>query len=305
MKIFEYIKKLLPSISKDRISEDLRLTIAVLENQCIPTYQEASNYFKTEKLKSKEVINLINDFNRALESNGVSKQINMISEISLRLGFIRDNAIYVQEQLENVFEKDILSEGLTIKQTHFIRAAEVFYFISKYSLDVLKYIYHKEAELLNPNINENIELSKMNIKLVEKNLTIFTTLISNYGIPNEKFRKIITEIPDVIINSKTYNSVAGIYSKEKETDPFTRGMISNFNYNPIYHLRMIVAEWQNDNYKANQEKKKELELRLLYLQSVKEKQISPSLEKEISITQQRVDKLDFKIHEYEEDLGLA
>lgn len=92
----------------------------------------------------------------------------MISEINLRLGFIRDNAVYVQEQLENVFERDILSDGLTVKQTHFIRAAEVFYFISKYSLDLLKYIYHKEAELINPSINDNIELSKMTIKLVEK-----------------------------------------------------------------------------------------------------------------------------------------
>lgn len=290
-------------MGRDQISEDLRLTIATLDKQCIPTYTEATNYFKTQKLVSKDSIELINEFYRNFDANGVAKQINIISDISLRLGFVVDNANYVQEQLDNIFETDILSEGLTVKQAHFMRAAEAFYFISKFSLDILKYIYHKEAEKVNPDINETIELSKLNIKLVEKNINVFAILLSNYGIPNEKFKKIITGVPEVMINTRTFRTIEGLY-KEKEIDPFTRGLISNFTYSPIYIGRTILAEFQNDAHKANKEKKKELELRLLYLQSVNEKENNPSLEKELSITQQRVDKLEFKVYEYEEELGL-
>ncbi len=303
MELFEYIKKLLPAIGKDQISEDLRITISNLDNQCIPTYNEASNYFKANAIKSKKAKELEDKFYKNLDTNGVGKQVNIISEISLRLGFIRDNALYVQEQLDKIFEKDILTEGLTIKQTHYIRASEAFYFVANYSLDLLKYILHQETEHVNDKANDNIELSKFNIKLVEKNITDFSLILSNYGIPKDKFQKILTEIPDVIINSSTIQTISGLY-KEKQSDPFTRGLVSNLTKNPIFHIRTIIAEYQNNKYKSNKEKKKELDLRLLYLQSVKANESNPALEKEIIILQQRVDKLDSSIREYEEDIGL-
>lgn len=300
MKIFEYIQKLLPSIGKDQISEDLRITISNLDNQCIPTYNEAINYFKTNPIKSKKNKDLEDKFYKNLDSNGVAKQINIVSEVNLRLSFIRENALYVQEQLDKIFEKDVLSEGLTIKQTHYIRAAEAFYFVANYSLDLLKYIIHEETENIDNKANDNIELSKFNIRLVEKNILDFSLILSNYGIPKDKFQKTITAIPDVVVNSDTI----ALY-KEREVDPFTRGLVSNFTKNPIFHIRTIIAEYQNDKYKSNREKKKELDLRLLYLNSVREKETNAVLEKEISITQQRVDRLDSSIREYEEDIGLV
>lgn len=304
MELFDYIKKLLPSIGKDQISEDLRITISNIDNQCLPTYNEASNYFKTNPIKSKKAKELEDKFYKNLDTNGVSKQVNIISEVNLRLGFIRDNALYVQEQLDKIFEKDILSEGLTIKQTHYIRATEAFYFVANYSLDLLKYILHEETEHVNDKANDNIELSKFNIKLVENNIMDFAIILSNYGIPKDKFQKLLTEVPDVIINSSTIETVSGLY-KEKQSDPFTRGLVNNFTKNPIFHIRAVIAEYQNNKYKSNKEKKKELDLRLLYLQSVKANDNNPSLEKEIMITQQRVDKLDSSIREYEEDIGLV
>lgn len=300
MEILEFIKKLLPSISKDQISEDLRITIANLDNQTIPTYNEASNYFKSNPIKSKKNQELERTFYKNLDSNGVSKQVNIVSEINLRLGFIRDNSLYVQEQLDKIFQRDIISEGLSIKQTHFIRAAEAFYFVSNYSLDLLKYILHQETENINSEANDNIELSKFNIRLVENNISDFALLLSNYGIPKDKFQKTITATPDVVVNSDTI----ALY-KEREVDPFTRGLVSNFTKNPIFHIRTVIAEYQNDKYKSNREKKKELDLRLLYLNSVREKETNAVLEKEISITQQRVDRLDSSIREYEEDIGLV
>lgn len=303
MEIFEFIKKLLPSISKDQISEDLRITIANLENQCLPTYGEAANYFKSSPIKAKKNIDLERTFYKNLDSNGVSKQINIVSEIHLRLGFIKENALYVQDQLDKIFERDVITEGITVKQTHYVRAAEAFYFIANYSLDLLKYIIHQETENINDKANDNIELSKFNIKLVEKNINDFAMMLSNYGVPKDKFQKLLTEVPDVVINSSTIETLSGIY-KERQVDPFTKGLVSNFTKNPIFHIRTIIAEYQNNKYKSNKEKKKELDLRLLYLNSVKDKELNPVLEKEIMITQQRVDKLDSSIIEYEQEIGL-
>jgi hypothetical protein len=75
--------------------------------------------------------------------------------------------------------------------------------------------------------------------------------------------------------------------------------------NPIYHIGLIVAEYQSNKYKENKELKSNLELRLMNLVSIRDTgQADPGVEREIEMVQSRIDKLSESIRKQEESVGL-
>ena len=302
MQILDYLKKLLPSISKSDLTEDLRITINELDNICIPSYEDASDYLKSNKPKSNDVEVLTFKFYKSFDLQSSSKQATVVGEILKRLPFIRDNAIFLKEQAEEVLDSVIVTQAISAKHAMIIRSSDSISFIVKYSIDFLTYILYKEAINNNAEIDESVNLSPSAIKFVEKNIVQYATMLSDFGIPNNDFSKIINGIADVIFSDKTANSVKATYG-ERKLDPFSRSYVSGFTGSPIYHFRMVIAEYQNKSYKNSQSKKKNLELRLLFLKNQRSDKNNPKLEKEISVTQSRVDKLQYELDKYNSELG--
>ncbi len=302
MKIIDVVRAFLPHMDKDKVLEDLRVTSGELDNYALSSYRQATEYFKLNKSKSKQNKELMDLFYRNFDMQGSPKQPNLAGEILKRLVFIKENTDYILSLAETLYERDIINEGLTAKKAVILKAASSVSFISRYSIDLLNYMYVNEALELNAEIEDSMQLSPAAIKYVQLNITRFATMLSDYGIPTKTFSKIVIGIPEVAISSKTANSVMGLYN-EKELDPFGNQFKSGFTGNPIYHLRLQVAEWQSSRYKANKEKKKVLELRLLYLKSLKDGKPEAKIEQEISYTQDRVDRINRYLTEVEEDLA--
>lgn len=301
MKILNFVKALLPRLEKDNILEDLRITISELDNVVYPAYQSAFEHFKSSKFKSDANQTLSTTFYRSFNNNKVVRQSNMVGEIFKRLQFIKENALYTAGQIEELFERDIISDGLTAKKAILIRSSEMISFISRYSSDFLCYLYINEAVHFNAEVEENLRLSKEKINFVEKNLSKFAAALSELGIPSKDYTKIVLEIPELNVGGKFSHAVAGVY-KENDIDPMSGGFINGFVYNPIYHIRLTIAEWQAGRYKANKDKKKMLELRLLHLKLQQENKNDPKLEQEIAYIQSRVDKIERYLNTVEEDL---
>lgn len=300
MNIMGYLKALFPMLEKSKILEDLKITISELEKYSIPSYSNAGDYFKTNKLKSEEVVDLSNLFYRNFDTRG-SKQVNFISEINKRLPSLLENARYIHDQLDALLETSVINEGLTAKKASFIRASEVMSFISKYLIELLNAAYVYEALNLKAELQETLELSPASIKYLNANISRFSRVFSDLSVDHKTFTKLYSSIPEVILNSKTEQSIKGIYN-EKQIDPFSSGFIAGFSYNPIYHTRMIIAEWQTNRYNANREKKKVLELRLLHLKMLADDKNDAALEKEITYLQSRIDNLERKMREVEDAL---
>ena len=303
MEILTYFKTLLNVFPKAQLTEDLRITLAELDTTAVPVYQSAVEFFKVTKIQSAEGKRLSSDFYRNVDMNGAAKQSSVVAEIARRLPFIRENAEYVSKQIDALMGRDVIREGLNAKQASFIRSAEAISFISRFSLDFLNYIYMSEALEVSSELKDSLRLSPATIKHVQLNTTRFFKLISDYGIPHKDFIKLYEKIPEVSIGNNNANGVKAMFSAV-ELDPFKNSLMSNFVGNPIYHIRMQIAEWQANRYKANKDKKKVLELRLLHLKTLNEKENNPAIEKEIIYTQSRIDRLDRYLAEVEEDLDL-
>lgn len=304
MKIFRFIKAMVPRIGKDEILEDLRVTSGELEQVVAPSYLHAAEYFRSNKLKADANKDLSDAFYQKLDKGSMSKQSSFIGEIAVRIPFIKDNLQYVQSQIEELLERDVISEGLTAKKAILIRTASHLSFISRFSTDLLNIVYVNEAVASEAEVEESLQVSPAVVKHVSNNLGMFTNYLSDYGIPNKDFVKLFANIPDVNVSPRNENSISGLY-KEKEVDPFTSAYVQGFAGNPIYHVRLIFAEWQASRYKSNKEMKKMLELRLLHLKLVNEKKNDAKVEAEINYIQGRVDKITRYMREVEESVEVA
>lgn len=299
MKLFDFLKALLPRLNKNTILEDLRITSSELENIAIPSYQVAADHFKINKIQSEEVKTLMNVFYSHFNTQGGGKKSNLVEEISKRLLAVKENTDYILEQTEHLLEKDIIREGLTAKKTVLIRAAANLSFVSRQSIDILNYIYTCETNEAGKGIEGYTYESTppATIKHIQDSIAKFARVLSDYSIPTKDFSKMITEVPDINISEANRGTTSSLYN-ETEFDPLAGSQMKGFN--PIYEIRLQVTEWQASRYKANKEKKKLLEYRLLQLKMLNEEKSDPKLEQEIEYLQGRVDKLGRYLTEVEE-----
>jgi hypothetical protein len=302
MKLLSFIKSLLPFFSKSQVLEDLRVTASELEQTVIPEYKNAADLFATIKLKSKANKTINDVYFRNISNTRGIRQNSIIDDIYRRLDLLKKNTEWLEEEVERILSKDVINEGLTARKANVIKAAEKISFISRFSTDLLLFIFQNEA--VEEYGDRDSKPTPYEEKNIAANLPVFAHLISVYGIPPTDFVKIFGKIPEVEVNSMNEEAVDSLF-KHQDLDPFgdTSFPVSNFTGNPIYHIRMSVAEWQTSRYKANKEKKKMLELRLLHLENLYKGNKDAAIEREIDYTKGRVDRLERSIKEVEESIG--
>lgn len=295
MKILSFIQSLLPFLKKDDVLEDLRVTKAELELTVAPSYESAEKFYGSKKFESKDAQGVNTAFFRNYSGQG-SKKSSFIAEISNKMKDVLLNLKYVTEQLEELLEHDVIREGLTAKKALLINYAETFSDFSRRATDLLIYVYTAEAK----NAGGGEEANSIT-PVVEKTIMMlmldFANGFSAISMPNAKFIKGIEEAPDAVVNAKTASSVASVFGDEK-VDSQALPM-HNFERNPIYHIRLVIAEWQANRYKTMQNKKRLLELRLLNLKSLQDDSPDPSIEKEIVYLQNRIEGIEYKMHQME------
>lgn len=293
MRLSDFISSILPRLRKDEVLEDLRITAGELANVVTPAYVDANKYLKSSKFDSPEAQEAIKTFYRNYKADRTNK--NIVVEIHDRLPNLLKNLQFVSDQNDDLLERDILKDGLTAKKAILLRAAEQLSFISRYSIDLLNYLLVVEtlkkggqAERAAPIIEK---------KLID-NVVNFGRLLAVYGKDPEDFVEVFDTLPEVVVNEKTYAALAAAYSADK-LDPMETLLMSGFEANPIYHIRLVVAEWQADRYKVYKDKKRMLELRLLQLKMLDDKNPDPKIEREIEYIQNRIEGLEFKMAKME------
>lgn len=297
MRLSDFISSILLRLRKDEVLEDLRITAGELERVVLPAYIDANKYFKSGKFESPEGQEAVKVFYRNYKANRANK--NLVVEIHDRLPALLKNLQFVSDENDDLLERDILKDGLTAKKAVLLRAAEQLSFISRYSVDFLNYLL--VCETLSKGGQAERSAPLVEKKLVD-NVVNFARLLSVYGQEPDEFKEAFDSIPDVIVNEKTYSALAAVYSAGK-LDPMETLVMSGFEANPIYHIRLVVAEWQADRYKVYKDKKRMLELRLLQLKMMDDKNPDPKVEREIEYIQNRIEGLEFKMAKMEKSVS--
>lgn len=301
--IVNYLKTLVPHIEKDQILEDLRLTEVELENIVVPAYRDATSLFATDRFLSKENEVIQEQVTANLKSTRMGRQTTFLGEFQIRLEAVQKNIPILQKLINHEIGRDVITEGVSAKKVVLIRIAEKISYISRYSLDLLNLVYVNEASMAKTDARQ-LSMSPAEMAKAKACVVNLAKLLQSYGVDPKDFEKTLSKTPDILLSKNEDQVVTGSFH-DSDFDSMTPAFTTGFVGNPIYHLRMAVAEWQSKRYKASQEKKKTLELRLLHLQIQKEKgEENPKLVKEIAYNQERVAKLDRYLKEVEADLEI-
>jgi hypothetical protein len=162
-------------------------------------------------------------------------------------------------------------------------------------------VYVHEVAAINADpmyIRDN--LSPGQIKEVQANFADFAKAISIFGDDAKKVEQLFEAMPDVSFGKDPEMTAQTL--GENKVNPFGVMGFSRATLNPIYHVRLMIAEYQADRYKEAQELKQVLELRVLSLEYANKKMPDVKLEKEIEYTQSRIDRLAEKIRKAEESV---
>lgn len=298
--ISEFVGGLLPGLKKDTILEDLRISIDNLDKIVIPSYEKLTVLLK-DKLKSQSILDLEKAFKNAYK--GSAKGANFLIIINNCFANVRQNADFVGSRLEEILEATVIPDGLTSRKAAMIRGAKQIGFVTEMSLDLANMVLICEAVEANSELSTEMELSKGTMIRLQRNIVRFAYALSDFGKAPKDFATLYEKSRDLYIGGSNAKNVANA-ATELEVDPYDSRLAQNVAYNPLYHARIAVAQWQAKRYHAAKDKKKLLELRVLQLKAEQEKKSDPRILSEINYTQSRIDKLDRDIHETEDDLGM-
>lgn len=303
MEILNFVKKLLPRIERSTVAEDLRTTEKELSKVALPAWKAARDYFKISKIQSDDVKGMQVRFQQYFNYQRANKGINFISDIEARLEFLLKNCQELQVVVDTTLEKDIITQGVTLRSAYLIRSAANISLVSRYLLSLLNYIYMAETRHRDNELSPSLEISKAEVRYVEDNFIRFVKLFSEYTQDPEQFKKKISELPEIYVNDRTKDMIKSMMDTH-EVDPLEPSGLAGFIGNPIYAIRLQIAQWQNERYESAKAKKQQLELRLIYIQSREKGRNDPTIEREIEILQNRIERYDAYIHETEEKLGV-
>lgn len=298
MSIVSFIKTLVPGLERNEVKEDIRITKKEIDERAIPLFSDASKYFIRTPFRSKKTEEVNGTFMRALGNS--RKYKNMVDAASQLIPNVSQNLSFIEEQIDAVFAEKIISSTVTYKKAVVLRAVDYIGFVSIYSLNLLTLIYHYENEGVDLGGYAEIEISKARIKTIESNVANFARILKVYGVSHSEFQNIYKSLPDVKIDEDFINAVNEL--KEENLDKLSVVGVQGFEGNPIYHYRLMFAEWQANRYKLNKEKKKYLELRLMQLKMKNDNEEDPGLDKEIKYLSDRIEKLEYWLHKQEDSV---
>lgn len=300
MVLLDFIKTLVPHLSKNDVLEDIRITKNELVSTTIPSLEQGAAHFNTTKMNSDDNKALSLLFFRNYDLAGSKSSSSIIAEINSKIGNMLKNLEFIEKEFDAVVGADIITDGITVKKAILLRGIEQISFISRFTLDFLTVLYMNEAIHADVELEESLKVPTIVIDRVNKNLAMYARLLTIYANKDFIFEKRLANLPDVVLNEATAESVASVYNQDK-LDPLNAPVLPGFGFNPIYHLRLIITEWQVSRYNVMKDKKKMLELRLMQLKLLTDKKSDPKLEQEITYIQSRIDKIEYSMSKMESD----
>jgi len=293
MKITDWISSLLPSFSKDTLLEDIRVTRGQLESLG-DVYGAAADQLKNWKFKSEEIKSMAGTFKSMVGGT------NPIVEIHKAFPAILKNLDTAENIAVSILNGQVAAKGMTYKQAVLVQYVDAFFLVERYARKWLNYaIVLESAEFKENGLPVSESIPKPEIDWLKKGFVDFCVAFNAVTGDNRKVMDELKDVPDIDVQGSDSKSISAQLGP-KVTDPFKLGFIAT-KANPIYFVRMVIAEWQVKRYKESREELSALELRLLYLKRLQEGRPDANTEKRIRSLESRIQDLSADLAEMEKD----
>lgn len=309
MKPLNFLKSLLPNFAKQTVLEDIRTTRLVLTTLTIPAYQDSLRIFGARKFSNDSLVKDWEIFRRNVK--GASGP-NTISAIEKSFKPMLGTLDLIERLVDKDYNDDIEGAGVTYYKAAVLQMVESIGFAAEYAAKYLNYaLVVESAEIANEDGNvigsdgdtqglNEISASIMPIELryIHDRFLDFCNVMDTLSKPTDKIKNDFQSIPDVAVTESGDAIMA--HTAGRTLDPFNHGIVP-IAMNPVFHIRMKIADYQHYRYEKAKAEKEALELRLMRMERLQQGKNDAALEKQIIYTQQRIDNLTIKIKKVEEE----
>lgn len=303
MKPLKFLKSLLPNFAKQTVLEDIRTTRMVISVVTAPAYQDALKVFGNRKFANAGLVKDWDVYKRnvkgAFGANTIVAVEKSFKEMLAKLELI-------ERLVEKDYNDDIEGAGVTYYKAAVLQMLESISFAADYATKYLNYVYVVEAGELSDDENGladeiNANIVPADVRFIHDRFLDFCTVMDVLSKPTDKVKQDFEQIPDLTI-TEAGDGVVSRSVGDSRLDPFRHGIVP-LAMNPIYHVRMKIAEWQHGRYEKAKAEKEALELRKLRLERLLQGKNDPAIQKQIEYTQRRIDDLAEHLRKVETQYG--
>lgn len=299
MKIPSFLSSLLPTFSKDRIIEDANITRGEITEFTQRAYESAAEAFKNHKFKSEHVKPFTGAFDRHIKGRGH----NFIVNISGGWKNVLANLDEAKKLIEATYNEDVGGAGITYLKANLLQFIEMAGFVSKYARQLLIYTYAAEtAEYEDSGVVFNESIPPATRDWLKSNIQNFYVAYNIVTTDPHEFQRKIKDVPDIVVKPEAGEALSAAVG-DKKLDPFSMKLIPIW-LNPIYHVRMFVAQWQTERYHQAKAELQVLQLHKLHLEQLRANKPDAKLKQQIEYTENQINKIASKIRDMEEDAGI-
>lgn len=290
--LLDYVRALVPSFKKNSVLSGIEQTRHAIVETVLPVYMNAMEQFAANKISSKEAKDWVSEFDKRVGGGG---------PIGVTAGILQ-NTVQILDHLSDegkkVFSDVEANVGLTYQKATYVRLLEAAEFVSEYSLKWLNLIVVLETAGADGSSSRG-EITPIDKKYLEEHYDAYLSALIVLSKTVKDIEKGVKGLPDAVISELTESTFPTTLGQGK-IDPFNMRQFSAA-VNPFYFFGMMVVEYQAKVYKRKKALKELLELRLLNLKKIQEKNPDAGLQKDIEITADRVGDLDFEIRKKEKE----
>jgi hypothetical protein len=291
MFLSNFIKFLLPTFEKDRLISDLRVTRGELV-ELQAAYGVASKLLKNWKFQNEDVADKVASFKRIMSTGD-----NPVVWIDDHLNDILKNLQQLEDIAVSILGNSVSGSGLTYKQASIVKYSDAMFLVAKYARKFLNWIYVLETSHFGSSKQITDSISKYELKWLDETLVDFCNALKSTSSDPAKVATSLMEIPEIQVSASDPESLRATMGESK-LDPLKLGFIAS-KANPIYYIRMLVAEFQVRRYKEMKEELSLLQLRRMNLEKLKAGKQDANLERQIEYVESRAQKLSYEISEME------
>lgn len=291
MQFTKYLGSLLPSFSRDQLMEDLDTVADELRSHVIPPYTTAAKEFGSNKFYSADAQASDEIFTKRLDYKYKGNSISGILQ-SLQNG---DDLIkLLQTMIDTEFALDVTQAGLNTLRVNIMQLVEILGFTTRYARRHLNYLLVCESgHHTGKSVKDSFSAGELD--WLKAGRDAFINGLNILAMPSKEVEIKFKSIPNVLVNPESIETTQALLGKDK-TDPFQMRFIPLI-LNPIYHVRIRVAEYQAAKYREAKEERGILELRIMLLKEQRNGKDNAKIEKQIDYNEGRLQKMVFKVEQ--------
>lgn len=295
MKLHQFVANLSSKLDKNKILEDVDITIQELTDHTLPSYQSTlgANLMTTGSgFKSLWLQKRNREFTQHAKTGLRGNVIEQTNQILVKCN---ERLVWIRSTLEK--EADVTKDGLSYPKALLLQLFEATRFYVAYSRKFLLLGYAFEGKALGIDTTDGYPYTKAEILEIEQQFSDFMRISSVFVRHGNNIPKLINSVPDITVDVTGDRGTAGMVSETK-LDPL-RFNFGTHSWNPIWWAVSTIASMQHSRYESAKIEHQALELRLLQMKQAQNGQKDAAGEKAIAYHEQRLKDLNYKIVSWE------